>query len=202
MRVLRRPGLSGFSLVEMLIVCAILPAVSFAIFANFSAAMRLWQRFEVPDRNESLAVFYLKTDRDFGQGFQYKGSPFRGAAQDLALMSIIEADPAIGGDRAVGQVAYRFDPSKKALVRESRDLRDLALERSGQVSLALQDVTEFKCTYLLWDKPRKTFVWVEEVKEQEDVLPSAVRFDMVLTGPDGSRALRRTFQIPSGEPKT
>ena len=191
-------SLRGFSLLELLLVTALIPLISFVIFANFSSAMRLWQRFEVRDQNESIAIFSIKTGRDLGQGFRYSGQKFRGEPQEFALMSIIEADPAIGGDLAVGQVVYRFDPSKKVLLRESRNLSDLAKERPGQVLPALQDVTGFKATYLVWDKIAKTFVWVEEVTEELDTLPAAVRFDMVLAGPEGSRDLSRTFHIPSG----
>lgn len=184
---------------EVLMVSVLLPIVAFAIFSNFSSALRLWQTIGTPDPNEDRSLFFQKVERDLEQSFRMKDLPFWGDSEKFALPTLIEAPAALGGPRAIGKAVYKYDAAQQTLTREAFNVHDLAREKTGTKTRLFGGIAAFKATYLVWDREAKKYFWLEEVDANSKVFPAAIKFEMELRSVLGSEPVARIFYVPTGD---
>lgn len=188
---------SGFSLLELLLVLTLAPIVFFAVYANFSTGVRMWQRLQIGTPEEDLVIFTQKAQRDFENMMRYSTAPFEGSKEEVTFPTGIESDPVLGGRRSIGQAHYFYDTGAKAIFRETKNVSELYRESSGTKNLLLKNVSYFWVDYLIFDKLAGEYVWTDNYRpDNPGNLPVAVRLSYGLAGMD--EKLQQTFFIPAG----
>src|SRR3990167_6177108 len=194
-----RPNKAGFSLIELLLVVSFIPILSLAVFGNLTAGFKIWKTLDNDSLTEDLSVFYEKSEKDFGAALLFTGFPFLEEDGKVSFMTLIETDALLGGDRGIGQVTYAYDPSKKALVREQKNVSNLHREEQGQKSVVLRQVMSFKPFFLVYEKLDESYVWKESWEDPEGKrLPLAVRFQLAHLSSAGLSNITKTYKIPAG----
>jgi prepilin-type N-terminal cleavage/methylation domain-containing protein len=188
---------AGFTLLELLLVLTLAPIVFFAVYANFSTGTRLWQRLQTDTPEESLVIFRLKVQRDFENALRTGMIPFEGDKEETAFGAGISAEPALGGERGIGQVRYRYDERARGIVREVRDFHQVYRDDTGRSSVVLKGVRSFELSYLVEDTVSKQYQWGSSYRPNKPgSLPMAVK--MIFTGDQGSPSGEVTLFIPAG----
>jgi prepilin-type N-terminal cleavage/methylation domain-containing protein len=190
-----RPDRRGFSLLELLLVTALLPVISFAVFANFSSGMRIWKALVQESPQEDISIFYQKVSVDFMNALKYTDIPFTGDKDRVTLATRIDADPKLGGDRGIGRVSFFYDPRERAIFKEEEDISRIYKETAPQKVLMIKGVASFEVNYFFFHSQDKTFSWENEWEPKKDVLPVAARF---IFDRDGAGKTALTFFIPVG----
>ncbi len=193
----RKSRRAGFSLIELLLVMTLAPIIFFAVYANFSTGIRLWQRLQVDTPEEDLVIFAQKAQRDFENATRYSLIPFEGGKDEAVFAARIEAEPALGGDRSIGQVRYYYDENKNAIFREIKNISEIYRDASGTKALLLKGVRSFEAAYLNYDKLAESYVWNDAYQPaQTGNQPMAVRLSYVLEGTN--KRMEQVIFIPAG----
>ncbi len=190
-----RSDRKGFSLLELLLVTALLPLISFAIFANFSSGVRLWKILNQESPQEDVRIFYQKASQDISNAIKYSGVSFAGDKERVSLATRIDADPKLGGERGIGRVSFFYDQAQRAIFKEEENLSQIYKEAPARKVLLLRGVTSFEINYFSAHPPNKVFSWDNEWAPKKDILPVAVRFIFTREGAENSAL---TFFIPIG----
>ncbi len=109
---------SGFTLVELLVVCTILAIVISAIAACLAGGIRVWdsaRSFHVGESDTMLAMEYMR--RDLGATFSFPGIPLTVKQREMSFPGIVHEDPE--GKGKLGTIAYAFRSSDGALERRT-----------------------------------------------------------------------------------
>ncbi len=184
---------------ELLLVMTLVPIVSFAVYANFNSGFQLWKATnrEVPE--EDLAVFCHKAAADLSNAFRSSTRPFEGEPDRLQFGAPVIAPSTLGGELGIGQVSYSFDPSRRALFRDDRNISQIHKDRSGRRAVALADVTACAVSYFIKDPLGQGYIWVEAWSADDKIfLPLAVRFDLEIERGGERRPFSRTFPVGAG----
>ena len=189
-----KPG--GFSLIELLLVLSLAPIVFFAVYSNFNAGVRLWQRLQIGTPDEDRAIFRIKTQRDFLNAMHFTSIPFMGDEEGVTFAASIVADEKLGGDRAIGQVHYFYDASSRNIMRETKDYSQVYKESPGLSTVMAQNIDSFVMTYLVKDVTAKDYVWQEDYHEKPGTLPTAIK--LTYTVKDSAEVYEQTYFISSG----
>ena len=177
-------------------VLTLAPVVFFAVYANFSTGVRLWQRLQIETPEETPVIFIQKARRDFENMMRSSTMPFRGEKAEAVFPTGIESEPALGGRRAIGEVRYFYDENAKAVMRETRNMNELYKEVSGPKNLLIKDVVSFEIAYLVFETLDNSYAWNDTYQpDQPGSLPLAVRLSYHLAGM--SEKAEQTFFIPA-----
>lgn len=195
-----RPNKSGFSLLELLLAVSLLPVLSFVLYGQISAGLRLWKTLEASPVSEEKALFYEKTRRDFSNALNYTGLHFSVDSSRVAFTTLGESSELFGGDRAVLRVTYDHDASRKTIVRRHQNLSQVHRDKPGEESVVLKNVRSLNTSFLLYEKLSEAYVWKDSWDNAETkTLPNAVRFQMQLEGPAGLETWTKTYPIPASK---
>lgn len=142
---MHRSGRHAFSLIELLVVTAILGLVVTAIGACLAGGFRLWDAAQHFGRGESEAYFALHVmSRDLRNTFPCNcGQSFNGQRHTVSFPALVAQTPGENPDQ-VGIVEYRFNRRERVLMRR------ILPEAEGQVILeeiAMHDVEDFELLY-------------------------------------------------------
>ncbi len=178
----------------------LIPLVSFAVYANFSAGVKVWQAVGqggIPA--EDVDIFFQKVSVDFFNAFKYTSLPFSGDSKKVTFASLIDTERALGGDQGIGEVSFFYDAGKQAIVKEEKNVSQIYKEKPGKAQVMLRRVSSFQVSFFTFDKLNDAFVWQESWDPQETILPVAVKFRFELTPGTGPReSFIRTFVVPAG----
>ncbi len=188
----------GFSLMELLVVVALLPIVAIAIYSNFRSAVNIWKQATVGVDEEDLSILSAKVKHDFSNTFKCSTITFKGDEKSLSMAVFVKSDPALGGDRAIGQIRYAYDPDKKMILRTEKNVNELFKEKTGRSSLLLAGITQFHIRYFLLNMEYKKYEWREDWTDGKGALPLAVRFQFDYKGRQGTKTVSKTFVVPVG----
>lgn len=187
----------GFSLLELLLVMTLAPIVFFAVYSNFSTGVRLWQRLEVETPEEDQALFLTKARRDFENMMRYASVEFEGSSDEVTFASGIQADSALGGERAIGEVRYFYDARARGIARQVKDVSEIHEEKEGKKSLLLTGVGSLGISYFVFEPSTSKYEWKDAfLPEKPGDLPMAVRLSYSLD--EGAGSVEQTFFVPSG----
>ena len=121
----------GFSLLELLLVTALLPLLSFAIFANFSSGIRLWKTLNQGVPQEDVRIFYQKVSQDVTNTLKYLDVPFSGDKDHVSFATRVDSDPKLGGDRGIGRLGITSSGGKRGFIFVINPSLAQALDRAG-----------------------------------------------------------------------
>ncbi len=194
---LRRSN-SGFTLMELLLVTIIFPVIAVAVYGNLRSGAEVMKRLETQSEEEDVAIFFEKVTRDFEEMFEFSGVPFKGDSRSVTFASFLETDPALGGNRGIGEVSYVFDLSKKALLKKERDYHELYKEKPPRSKTLIAHVVGFEFSFFYQDPETKGFMWSDEWEDGQKKLPIGIRLDLELDdGTNHARYAKKIF-LPAG----
>lgn len=189
-----RPRASGFTLVELLLVCLIIPIVSMAVYGNFSAGLRLWSTLQRQTPYEETDILTRRATHDFNNAVKYALIPFSVDGTRVDFACFTPATDLFGGADAIGRVAYYYDKSAKVLMREEKNISQAYTDAPGRVSRVFSNVDGFSMQFFALDPIANAYLWTEEWDPSKEKLPSAIRFNIE----SGGSTLVRTFHLPGG----
>lgn len=188
----------GFTLTEILLVCAMFAVISLAVFNAFSNGFKLWGRGQQVMVEGDMAIFLDRLGEDLRQTVLISGIPFKGDSMKVSFPAIILAptDGSRGPEEfgaQIGAVQYTFDPSDGKIYR-SQAVYGQALKSQWslhvEVASQIEDITIRY--YFTADKGL-------DVKSQTDQgIPMGVMVDVQFMRDGEMRHMRRFLLIPVG----
>ncbi len=182
----------GFTLIEMLIVTAILAVISLAIYATFNNGIKIWQRVNKPIPGEGANIFFDKFARDLRNTFKFTGLNFTGGQYRLEFVTLVNS-PRLN-NRTVGRVIYFYEPETKTLNRQQQDFSQIYNAEETAAQALLNNVKSLKFQYYLYNKEKKEYLWLDEWLRQD--LPLAVRIELETNYGGHSDKFTKTVNIP------
>ncbi len=183
---------NAFTLVELLIVTAMLSIISLAIYSTFNNGIKIWQRINRSLPEEGLGIFLDKFSLDLKNTYKFTGLEFSGDRNRLEFMTLVNS-PGLQ-KRTVGQVIYSYDSQNKILNREQRDYSQIYNDREGLANKVLTDIKSLKFRYYFYDGQRKKYLWLDEWSQE--TLPLAVRIEFEVGKEIGTNKVTKTVSIP------
>jgi prepilin-type N-terminal cleavage/methylation domain-containing protein len=127
----------AFTLIELLIVTALLGMTIAAIAGAFSGGLRAWDAARTFGRAETEGVVALRmVRRDLMNTFPFYAVPFAGQARAMSFPCVLGAPADRPRAGAPGTVEYAFDPARKELLRRRTSLLEQGAPESGWEQIA------------------------------------------------------------------
>lgn len=184
---------TGFTMVELLIVSALLAVVSLAIFGVFNSGIRIRQRMHKEITNEEVNILLSKFTRDVSNGIKFSAINFSGDNEGVRFATLLYSPQF--GKRTVGQVSYICRSG--ALVRCEKDFSQLYTGQECSLKPALNNLESCQFKYCFYDEEKGEYFWKEASSEER--MPLAVRIELGYRDEGGGRTLSRTAGIASGK---
>ena len=184
----------GFSLVELLVVTAMLGIISLAIFATFNNGMKVWQRVNKHLAEEDVGIFFDKISRDLSNCLKSSAMPFSADQNNLKLPTQVYS-PRLKST-SVGQVVYAYDSQSGALLRQQKDYSQIYSHQDDQPVPLLKNLRTFKLEYYFYDHQKQEYLWKEDWPGPG--IPLAVRVSLDFNDSPGAEKIVRTISIPIG----
>ncbi|MDD5466051.1 MAG: prepilin-type N-terminal cleavage/methylation domain-containing protein [Candidatus Omnitrophica bacterium] len=181
----------GFTLVELLIVTALLAIVSLAVYATFNNGIRIWQKINEQAPQEDLDIFFEEFALDLRNTFKFSGYNFIGKEKQLEFITIV-GSPRMHKD-TVGKVIYFYDPESKIISKTSLDYSQIYEGNGGITRQLARGVESLRFKYYFYDKEAKEYIWIDEWPK--DGLPLAVRVEVGLEEPGQKSEFVKTITI-------
>ncbi|MFH1900795.1 MAG: type II secretion system protein GspJ [Candidatus Omnitrophota bacterium] len=184
--------LSGFTLVELLIVSGIIGVVSFAIYSTFNSGIKVWQKLSVPAPEEDAVLFLQKLSSDIGSLLFSSRINFIGTSQSVSFGGLVVLPSEEGEKKTLGRITYYWDSQEKTLNRREENYSFLYQEKSGEPRKLVNDITDIAFSYFYYDKEQKRWLPKADWSEKEK-LPLAVEAKIELKN---SCVLTKTIPVP------
>jgi prepilin-type N-terminal cleavage/methylation domain-containing protein len=183
---------NAFTLIELLIVTALLCVISIGIYSTFNSGIKIWQRLnkEVPEQD--VYIFFDKFASDLRNSLKFKGINFSGMENRFDFATIVNSTRM--RQNTVGGVAYYYDPKAEAVYKEERDFACVYAGDKGVVKEMLKNIKSLEFQYYSYDSSKKEYIW-QSVWFKEN-LPLAVWLQVEIT--DGEKVFKfsKTINIP------
>jgi len=189
----RKPNI-GFTLVELLLVLAMLAIVSLAVYATFNSGIKIWQRINTEIPEEDLDIFFYKFSSDLRNSFKFTGIDFLGEKDKVAFSTLVDSQRL--KKRTIGQVIYSYDFLAEILNREERDFSQIYSDESNIATQSLRNIKSLKFQYYSYDKEKKEYLWNDEWQKKE--LPLAIRIELEFDDSTQANKFTKTVSIPAG----
>jgi prepilin-type N-terminal cleavage/methylation domain-containing protein len=165
----------AFTLVEVVIVTAMVAIISLAIYSTLNNGLRIWKRVNESLPEEDIAIFMEKFAVDARNSFISKDMLFHGTKESMAIPSVV-VTPWVKG-RTIGQVVYSFDSSTKSVMRRVRDFSHVYRDEEGIIGGQIIHIRSAEMRYYSYDEEKKLYQWISEW--QAENMPLAARITIV-----------------------
>ncbi len=192
-KLVNRQTKKGFTLIELLIVSAMIPVISFAIYASFNNSIKIWQRINKEIPGEDLNIFFDKFALDLRNSFRFSGIKFLGKENEVEFAAIVSSQRL--EKIAVGKVIYSYDTKNSTVTREQKDFSHIYNNESGLIRQVLNDIKSLKFHYYFYNVQDKEYFWLEEWFNE--ALPLAVRVELEIKQGGRINKFIRTVSIPA-----
>lgn len=194
----RRPApKAGFTLLELLIVTAILGIVTAAIGACLAAGIRVWtiaRSFGAVENDAWIALELVQ--RDVENALPFEPIAFEGDETSIAFAGLVrDAD---GGGGRIGTIRYAFDRAERSLLRESQPYTVRSSPGQPVREVVLEGVESLRITYARLE--RNTGEAIEQTGwNSATSMPDTVAFELRMRGAHPPDRLSRTVRLPPRE---
>ncbi len=183
------------TLIELLIVSAILSVVSLAIYGFLNSGLKIWQRINLALPEEDWDIFLNKFTRDLRNTVKFSKIGFLGKTDRLTFATIVNSQRL--EKKTIGQVTYEYDPMAKTLSRMELDFSELSSGAGERPVQPIGSLGSFKFQYYIYDKDFQQYTWLDECPK--GIIPLAVRINLEISHGKETRELVRTVSIPVGK---
>ena len=189
----RSKSLTGFTLVEMVIVTAMLSVISLAIYATFNSGAKIWQRIDLQEPEEEVNIFFDKFAADLRSCFRFEGMYFLGEEDRVEFPAMVYSNDL--EKRTVGRAIYSYNYMEGRVTRRQSDFSQVYYEDEGDVTLSLLNVSGLGFLYYYYEEKTEKYFWLTEWLG--DGLPLAVRIELELNDGVKRTKFAKTITIPS-----
>jgi prepilin-type N-terminal cleavage/methylation domain-containing protein len=184
----------GMTLIEILIVSAILSLLAYVISASLINGMKIWERSKRAMLEEDVIIFFEKIEHDLRNAYPYSKLSFLGTEKSFAF-GIVFPEQAMESESAqtVGKVEYYFDITDKILYRRIAKYGQ-ALKEEYAAGLAVMkgiDDLQFKYVYL-------TKEGEVSVPQTLDAFPAGIDIQIKFIDTEGEKKMQKLINIPMG----
>lgn len=170
-------SLTGFTLIELFLVSALLGIVLMGIFSSYAAGVKVWSAVNRLLRSE---------DSKFFMSFHKVKSELMGYIREFDDIEI-EGDrdhltfPVIS-DLQIMEVTYKFDKSEDALMREAVKFSESLKDKMNPEVNRLFEAEKVEFSYLFFDDKCMTAEWLGKFTEKDNGFPEAVKLEITRNG--------------------
>lgn len=196
-------ALRAFTLVELLLVTALLSATSLAVYHAIADGIRVWQYSRRFSAEEDVAVFLEKLAEDLQNTYAYSLIKFDGKPDKIIIPTMIRAAADTGrkkdrntGDltEQMGAVQYFLQSGKKTIFRRQAVYGQALKEKFSEARALAAPVARLQFSYIFYKDG--------EMKVDRTVkgsIPVSVLVDVEFVEVTGkARRIRRLINIPVG----
>ncbi len=175
---MRRYKGSGFTLVELILVSAILSVVGIAVYAAFSNGIRLWKKINQELPQEGISIFFEEISYDLRSFVKHSTVPFSGGPDSISFATFVVSETEEGVKRDLGMVSYCFEKGEDAISREQSNYSQLYLSEPGPARRLLRGVDFLTFRYYCYDPENEKYIWLDAWNADE--APPGVNVDKSL----------------------
>jgi prepilin-type N-terminal cleavage/methylation domain-containing protein len=191
-----RAARPGFTLVELLVVVAILGVAVTVVAAALAGGIRAWDAARTFNTVELASLTGLRVlHRDLMNSLPFYAVNFAGTSAQMSFAALINDAPGTPEtQRRIGSVVYGFDPRRGVLFRRQRAFPSSASpsERSEEIAGGLRDAGFLYAPAPEGDEePEWHDTWTDTTN-----YPGAVRIKLAFAGEDGDVTMTRTVALP------
>ncbi len=163
----------GFTLVELMLVAALLAIVGLTIVATFAGGLKIFNRMESHSVARADVLLCMeKMERDLRNTFSLKGLDFIGEAKRVTFPAILTTFSPEGRVRAsLGSFSYFRDDSRKErfFSKEEKIYTEAIKKESSErgAVTALAPVADINFQYFSYDPEAETYSWVDAWDKSE-----------------------------------
>jgi prepilin-type N-terminal cleavage/methylation domain-containing protein len=203
---MKKRKISAFSLVELLLVMAILSVVGITVYTTMVNGINIWQRIVVETSAEDVGIFLERLSGELRNTFLLTGIKFRGGRDSVSFPGRIRLTTKDGAATGIGEVRYAFDRRDKLISRGYKTYSQLYRNRGEQERPIAENIESLDFEYYFYEPERKKYSWSSGWQEhdetfglqEEPALPLAIRIKVGIEEPEGKKVFTKTVWIPSG----
>ena len=187
---LHRNRRKGFTIVEVLIVAALLSTVGLALFNTFANGLKIWERGYRSSAEEDIFIFFDKITADLKNAFVYSVIPLKGAPDSLtfatAIRTMADTQKNLGEDYVaeIGSVEYSFDRVTRRLYRRQANYGQAVAGTRGVSQILVRDIDS--ATFRYYYTSGEGYVAAQGAKH---ILPSIVEVEVAFREGRGQRTM-------------
>jgi prepilin-type N-terminal cleavage/methylation domain-containing protein len=182
----------AFTLIELVIVSALLCVISLGLYSTFNSGIKIWQRLNKEAPEQDLYIFFDKFASDLKNSMKFKGINFFGAENRLDFATIVNS-PRMRKN-TVGSVSYYYNPKAEAAYKEEKDFACVYAGGIGVAKEMLKNIKSLEFRYYSYDKEKKEYIWQNGWFKEG--LPLAVWLQVEITDGDQVFKFSKTVNIP------
>ena len=199
---------AGLTLIEMLLVTAMLSVVGASLFAAFNNGAKIWQKITQEVTAEDINIFFEKMSFDLRNSFPFSAIRFKGENDEVSFPVVAQSGESA---ESVEEVAYLFDWGKKSLNRRQRTFSEIYQDDQGLEQTLVNHVDSAQFHYYYYDSRQGDYFWTsawpeenalsDEDKKEGDkkvIVPLAVRIEIKTRDDNQERQFSKTVFLPAG----
>jgi len=196
----------GFTLIELVLVAAILVVIGMAVYGTFSNGINIWKKVTEDSVAEDVNLFFDKISLDLRNSFKLTGLRFKGERTKVSFPSTIKISDQDGIKNTIGEITYYIDQRKKALIRRVANYSEVYRKKSGSEQILSENVSSLRFKYYVYEQHYKRYSWVTHWQERdetfghqiEESLPLIVKIEIGIPNEKSEQIFVRTVQLPAG----
>jgi hypothetical protein len=189
---------TGITLIELLIVVALMGAVNVAIYSVFSLGLKVWEQRQRASTEQDLAIFFEHFTRDLNRTFYHSMIDLEGGMHHVSFPTVLQVPPDSRGLPSVreavpqiGQVVYSYDSARKRLLRKQARYASVQQQKYDSIQIMAQGIESFQIQYVyIVDNG------VEIVERLLDTFPANIIVKVVFSEAQGRRQMTKKIDIP------
>ncbi|KPK39576.1 MAG: hypothetical protein AMJ78_08300 [Omnitrophica WOR_2 bacterium SM23_29] len=197
---MKKKGLCGFTLLELLIAVTIFSIVAVAIYSSFNVGIRAWRKAENSYKIRQEARHVLNTiGRELRCAINSTVMPFEGSSNYVSFCRAMKvSNPQGGYSEGIFKITYTFDAEDKVVYYVLQTYEETAKEESGTKSLLASGVSDFKLQYAYLDVDK--IVWMDNWEKEELNIPLGVKVSLYYPSQNEGQVAEysETIFIPTG----
>ena len=196
----------GFTLIELVLVTAILAVIGMAVYGTFSNGINIWKKVTEDSVAENINLFFERISFDLRNSFKLTGIRFKGERTQVSFPSRVKYIGENGIENTIGQITYSLDGRKKTLKRKEENYSEVYNKKAGSTRILSENISSLKFKYYVYDANYKKYSWVTHWQERdetfgiqvEEQLPLIVKVEVGIPSEKGEQIFVKTVQLPTG----
>lgn len=202
------PSKGGFTLIELVLVTAILAVIGMAVYGTFLNGINIWKKVTEDSVAEDINLFFEKISFDLRNSFKLTGMRFKGEETRVSFPSTIKYSGRDGIENTIGEITYTIDRRKKTLIRREASYSEVYHKKPGPKRILSENVSSLQFKYYVYEEKYKRYSWVTHWQEKDETLgmqaeerlPLIVKIEIGIPIPNekGEQTFVRTVRLPAG----